>query len=338
MEKSRYATKKKGKTEVYPFWRMEDIKGMMDYFKNNEQWANYTTFSFGLLFGRRVGDTLAMRWSDLFYENGQMKDEITTIEEEKTGKVVSIPICKLGKDIIGMYIEKTGATPINYLDDFVFPFSKKTKWKESINLDIYSSYTTDDEQSMEFIDMWCTFFNKDFGLNRRKKIFDDWKKQERYSDIESYLCYEVDYKDALKCQSEMYRRDFKEAAKHCNISYAVSTHSTRKTFGYWSKQIHPYDVDCMEILQDVFAHTDIKTTMRYIGLTAERKKQYFDDMGDFISNVEKGNQAFLKNAPVISLKSSDLRNILLAAIKNENHEEPVDLMNCLMEMVESVRV
>ncbi len=28
--------KQKGKTEVYPFWHMEDIKNMMDYFKMKE--------------------------------------------------------------------------------------------------------------------------------------------------------------------------------------------------------------------------------------------------------------------------------------------------------------
>lgn len=28
--------KKEGKTEVYPFWNMEDIKNMIDYFKKKE--------------------------------------------------------------------------------------------------------------------------------------------------------------------------------------------------------------------------------------------------------------------------------------------------------------
>ena len=30
-----YATKKKGKTEVYPFWNLEDIKKMIDWFINH---------------------------------------------------------------------------------------------------------------------------------------------------------------------------------------------------------------------------------------------------------------------------------------------------------------
>lgn len=31
-------TKQAGKTEVYPFWYMEDIKNMMDYFKMKSMW------------------------------------------------------------------------------------------------------------------------------------------------------------------------------------------------------------------------------------------------------------------------------------------------------------
>lgn len=36
-QKRDYATKKKGKTEVYPFWNLEDIKNVVEWFeKNNE--------------------------------------------------------------------------------------------------------------------------------------------------------------------------------------------------------------------------------------------------------------------------------------------------------------
>ena len=81
----RNKTKQIGKTEVYPFWYMEDIKNMMDYFKMKEMWHWYLVFNLGLLLGRRVSDTLSFKWSDFFYENGRMKDEIE-IKEQKTGK------------------------------------------------------------------------------------------------------------------------------------------------------------------------------------------------------------------------------------------------------------
>ena len=68
-------TKQTGKTEVYPFWYMKDIKNMMDYFKMKGQWHWYLVFNFGLLLGRRISDTLSLKWSDFYYENGRMKDE-----------------------------------------------------------------------------------------------------------------------------------------------------------------------------------------------------------------------------------------------------------------------
>lgn len=34
-----YATKKKGKTEVQPFWNMSDIKNVVEWFEKNEEYA-----------------------------------------------------------------------------------------------------------------------------------------------------------------------------------------------------------------------------------------------------------------------------------------------------------
>lgn len=46
-----------GKTEVYPFWNLEDIKGMVDAFTRHEQWHWRLAFMFGLL----MGDELEIR-------------------------------------------------------------------------------------------------------------------------------------------------------------------------------------------------------------------------------------------------------------------------------------
>ena len=68
--KSRYATKKPGKTEVEPLRRYEDMYNLMEYFKSRKMWDSYLTFMFGLLLGRRIGDTVMVKWSDFYYENG----------------------------------------------------------------------------------------------------------------------------------------------------------------------------------------------------------------------------------------------------------------------------
>lgn len=63
--------KKEGKTEVYPFWYMKDIKNMMDYFSVKKMWHWYLVFNIGLLLGRRVSDTLSLKWSDFFMKTGE---------------------------------------------------------------------------------------------------------------------------------------------------------------------------------------------------------------------------------------------------------------------------
>ena len=119
-------TKQTGKTEVYPFWYIEDIKQMMEYFKTIEMWHWYLAFNFGLLLGRRVGDTLSFKWSDFFYENGRMKDEIE-IEEQKTGKVTRPYVCGACKEAIQLYIEQTGVDPMENYNEFIITTENKSK-------------------------------------------------------------------------------------------------------------------------------------------------------------------------------------------------------------------
>ena len=70
-QKRDYATKKKGKTEVYPFWNLEDIKNVVEWFEQNNEWDGYLITLLEMLLARRISDTISMRWSDLYYENGK---------------------------------------------------------------------------------------------------------------------------------------------------------------------------------------------------------------------------------------------------------------------------
>ena len=253
-------TKRTGKTEVYPFWYMEDIKNMMDYFKMKEQWHWYLVFNFGLLLGRRISDTLSFKWSDFFYENGRMKDEIEIVEQ-KTGKVTRPYVCGACKKVLELYIEKTGVEPMDNYNDFVITTSQKSQLLE------------DKEEYSE--EEWNELF---------------WK--------------------VTQSQAAAYRKQFKIAADACDIKYPVSTHSTRKTFGYWSVKLHPYDVTTVDKLQGMFSHSDRNTTLCYIGIAREDEIKLYNDMGDFITDVENGKKPVIKNSPVIPLKAEDFREIL----------------------------
>lgn len=286
-------TKQTGKTEVYPFWYMEDIKNMMDYFKMKGMWHWYLVFNFGLLLGRRVSDTLSFKWSDFFYENGRMKDEIE-IKEQKTGKVTRPYVCGACKKVLELYIEKTGVDPMENYNDFIITTAQKSKFWE--NRDKYI---------------------EDLGQQEWEHLF--WK--------------------ATQSQAAAYRKQFKIAADACGIQYPVSTHSTRKTFGYWSIKLHPYDVTTVDKLQMVFEHSDRNTTLKYSGIARENIIKLYNDMGDFITDVVNGKKPIIKNSPVLAIKSDDARELFSRCYDMaKNGEEKFDVINRIIGMAEECMV
>ena len=99
-------TKKRGKTEGDPFHREEDIKSMMDYFRSNDKYTEFTISMLEMLLARRIGDTLSLRWSDFYYENGRRKTSLNTLIEEKTDKIIYIAITDITWKYLDLYCEK----------------------------------------------------------------------------------------------------------------------------------------------------------------------------------------------------------------------------------------
>ena len=283
------ATKKEGKTEVYPFWYMEDIKNMMDYFKMKGMWHWYLAFNFGLLLGRRVSDTLYLTWDNFFYENGRMKDE-TDIKEWKTGKIVRLYVCEACKEALKVYINKTEAAPMNNYHDFIN------------------------------------------GTAQMSQLLED---KEEYSEKE----WDELMMKAIQSHAAAYRKQFKIAADACGIQYPVSTHSTRKAFGYWSVKLHPYDVTTVDKLQGIFSHSDRNTTLHYIGISREDEKKLYCDMGDFITDVASGKKPIIRNSPVIPLKAEDFREILSKCYDMaQSGEDKFSVINKIIGIAESSMV
>lgn len=251
---------RKGKTEVYPFWFFEDIVNMIKYFEEKEMWHWWWAFHAGLLLGRRVGDTMMLRYSDFFYENGRMKDELEIVEE-KTGKIGDPYVCPACKTVLREYIKKTETDLMENYHNFIIPTDQKT-----------------------------------FLL----------KNKDRYTEEE----FSEMMKQANNSQCAAYRKQFKMAVKACGITYPCSTHSTRKSFGYWSVKLHPYDLTTVDRLQGIFEHADRNTTLKYIGLAREGEIKLYNDMGNFLEDIKEGRKPIIKNSPVIPLKSEDFRELL----------------------------
>ena len=297
-----YATKKKGKTEVQPFWNMSDIKNVVEWFEKNNEWDGYLITLLELLLGRRIGDTVMMKWSDLYYENGNRKNEIDTIEEQKTGKITNLPVSNMVWEAVDNYLLHVKIEPMEHYNEYIFQYQPKTEWInhcKTWNYDELNVYS------------WCQLLGKDLSDKIQNKIVDDYKKQKKYETIGEYIYFVVEYNDIVKWQTDDYRKKLKKAVEDVGITSPVSSHSLRKSFGYWIHKTHPFDPDCLLSLQKLFNHTDLQTTMNYIGLTEEKNRQLINDHGEFIHNVlaDKGDE-IVKNMPVISLKSDDFGKII----------------------------
>lgn len=296
-----YATKKKGKTEVQPFWNMEDIKNVIEWFEKNEEWDGYLITLLELLLGRRIGDTVMMKWSDLYYENGNRKSEIDTIEEQKTGKITNLPVSNMVWEAVDNYLSHVKIDTMEHYNEYIFSYIPKTLWLlRHPNTPFYMN-----------IETWCGYLNKDFSDKRKQKILDDFHKQKEYKSLGDYLYYIIEYNDVVKWQTDDYRKKLKKAVEDVGIRYPISSHSLRKSFGYWIHKTHPFDPDCLLSLQKLFNHTDLQMTMNYIGLTEEKNRQLINDHGEFIHNVLAGKgDEIVKNMPVVSLKSDDFGKII----------------------------
>ena len=328
-----YATKKKGKTEVYPFWNLIDMKNLSEWFENNNEWDAYLISWLEALLGRRISDTIDMRWSDLYYENGGRREEVTTIEERKTGKTLEIPITSMLFEIVDKYCEKTGINPMEHYNEYIFMTKSKAAWIERESDNVYK------ETELEKI---CTILNKDYSDKRKSDIIEDYnKKKKHYDSFGEYFYYEVEGSDINKWQTDSYRKVFNKAVNGCKIAYRVSTHSFRKSFGYWIFKLHPYDPDVLLSLQKMFGHATVEQTEDYIGLTKEKNRKFVDALGNLYKSVLDGNEIDVaKNMPVISLKREDIGNIIMEIILKAKSGEMSDMeiYNMAMNMCDKMAV
>lgn len=278
------SNKKRGITRVRAFHKAEEIKSMMDWFRDNKQYDNFLVFMLGMFLARRVGDTLTLKWSDFYYENGGRKENLNTLIEEKTDKIVDLRISDVVWKYIDWYCEKVNVVPMEHYNEDIFLSSYKEKLPED--------------------------------------------------------CTKEEYDTAIEKMESAYRYQFKKAADACGI-HGVSTHTTRKSFGYISHEINRFDPDCFPVLQSIYGHDSVETTKRYIDCIREKAAKMFDDVAQYISDIDDGIVPKIKNLLVIALSTKDLRDILYLAIKlgrETSPENDVENMNTLLTMVEEKRV
>lgn len=107
-------------TKVDPFHTYADLSRILSYFWDHGQYHHWLCGNLMVSFGRRVGDTLSLRWSDLFLVNGKYRERLITLQEEKTGKVVGVRIHDYAKECINKYCEKMCINPMEHYQEFIF--------------------------------------------------------------------------------------------------------------------------------------------------------------------------------------------------------------------------
>lgn len=107
-------------TRKEPFRTYEDLKKVLDYFMNNLMYHHWFTSCLMVSLGRRVGDTIALKWSDLFLANGEYRERLTTLKEEKTGKVVGVRLNALAKFYIEEYCKLANVNPMEHYRERIF--------------------------------------------------------------------------------------------------------------------------------------------------------------------------------------------------------------------------
>ena len=120
-ENIRQVTKEKGEeTKVEPIHTFEELLSIEDYFKENKQYQYWLIGWLIASLGRRVGDIVALKWSDLYKINGAFRDRLSTLKEEKTGKTIGLSFTNFARARIEEYCELESINPMEHYNEGVF--------------------------------------------------------------------------------------------------------------------------------------------------------------------------------------------------------------------------
>lgn len=120
-ENIRQVTKEKGEeTKVEPIHTFDELLAIEDYFKNNKQYQYWLIGWLISSLGRRVGDIVALKWCDLYKLNGNFRDRLSTLKEEKTGKTIGLSFSNFARARVEEYCKMENINPMENYNDKVF--------------------------------------------------------------------------------------------------------------------------------------------------------------------------------------------------------------------------
>jgi len=100
-------------TKVEPFRTYEDLEAVLNYLKERGQWNHWLACRLMVGLGRRSGDTLNLRWCDIFRDKECTRyyERCMKLKEEKTGKIIAPHITEYVQMSVEEYLRETGTDP-----------------------------------------------------------------------------------------------------------------------------------------------------------------------------------------------------------------------------------
>ncbi len=80
-------------------------------------------------------------------------------------------------------------------------------------------------------------------------------------------------------------RILNDMSKALKLPYHISTHSLRKTFGYWTIRANPGNQTILIQLQEMFGHDQPRTTLRYAGITREENNHLYKSLAEMYDSA-----------------------------------------------------
>lgn len=107
-------------TRVEPFRSYEDLCTVLKWFYDHGKYDEWFIGWLMTSLGRRVGDTVSLKWSDLYTPGGEYRERLTTLKEEKTGKIVGVRFNKLAQSCVEEYCRVMNISPMEHYREKIF--------------------------------------------------------------------------------------------------------------------------------------------------------------------------------------------------------------------------
>lgn len=141
-------------TRVEAFRSYEDLEKVLNWFWNNGHYNHWITAWLMTALGRRVGDTCNLKWSDLYKKDGNYRERLTQLKEEKTGKKVAPILNALAKMKIEEFISVTETIPSDHYTEKIVD-TKPSAFRKMLKKAVQEVGLTYDISTHSFRKYWA---------------------------------------------------------------------------------------------------------------------------------------------------------------------------------------